>query len=186
MKRIFDLAVSATGLLLVGWLILILIVAVRLTSPGPGLFLQERVGRRQELFRCCKLRTMAVDTPHVATHLAPAAGITPLGRWLRRVKLDELPQLWNVLKGEMSLVGPRPCLPVQVELIAARQERGVFALRPGITGRAQILGVDMSDPERLARIDAEYAASMSFPGDLRLLALTVFGAGRGDRVRGRV
>ncbi|MBB4001099.1 sugar transferase [Aurantimonas endophytica] len=182
MKRLFDFTVSAAGLLLFGWLILVLVVVIRLSSPGPGLFLQERVGRGQQRFRCCKLRTMAEGTPHVATHHAQAASITRLGRWLRRVKLDELPQLWNVLKGEMSLVGPRPCLPVQAELIAARERRGVFALRPGITGRAQVLGVDMSDPERLARIDAEYAASRSFAGDLRLLVQTFIGAGRGDRV----
>jgi O-antigen biosynthesis protein WbqP len=183
MKRAFDLAVSTTGLLLAGWLILVLVVVIRLTSPGPGLFRQERVGRRQERFRCWKLRTMAIDTPSVGSHLAPPGSITPLGRWLRRIKLDELPQLWNVFKGEMSLVGPRPCLPEQIELIAARERRGVFALRPGITGKAQILGVDMSDPERLARIDAEYAASRSFLADVRILAQTLFGAGRGDRVK---
>ncbi|UIJ70230.1 sugar transferase [Aurantimonas sp. HBX-1] len=182
MKRLFDFAVSAAALVVLGWLILALVVLIRLTSPGPGLFLQERVGRGRKIFRCCKLRTMAEGTPHVATHHATAASITGLGRRLRRVKLDELPQLWNVLKGEMSLVGPRPCLPVQAELIAARERRGVFALRPGITGRAQVMGVDMSDPERLAQIDAEYAASQSFFGDLKLLAQTFFGAGRGDRV----
>ncbi|NDV86919.1 sugar transferase [Aurantimonas aggregata] len=182
MKRLFDFTVSAIGLLVLGWLILVLVIAIRLTSPGPGLFWQDRIGRGQKPFRCCKLRTMAEGTPHVATHQAAAASITRLGRWLRRVKLDELPQLWNVLKGEMSLVGPRPCLPVQAELIAARERRGVFALRPGITGRAQVLSVDMSDPERLARIDAEYAASRTFAGDVRLLAQTFIGAGRGDRV----
>jgi len=109
--------------------------------------------------------------------------VTPLGRWLRRLKLDELPQLWNVLRGDMSLVGPRPCLPSQTELIAERRARGVYALRPGITGVAQVAGVDMSDPPRLAALDATYLATVSAAADLRLLLATVRGAGRGDRIR---
>jgi O-antigen biosynthesis protein WbqP len=109
--------------------------------------------------------------------------VTPAGRWLRRSKLDELPQLWNVLRGEMSFVGPRPCLPSQVELVAARRARGLYAIRPGITGVAQVAGLDMSDPQRLAAADAEYLETMSLRTDLRLMLMTAFGAGKGDRVR---
>ena len=105
-------------------------------------------------------------TLSAASHETPASAVTPLGRRLRALKLDELPQLWNVLKGEMSLVGPRPCLPSQTVLVDEREKRGVLAIRPGITGKAQVMGVDMSDPARLAEIDASYAAEPSFLGDL--------------------
>lgn len=183
MKRTFDLLGAAIGLLLAGPLILALVVAIRKGSDGPGIFTQERVGRHGRVFRCHKLRTMRSGTPDVPTHMAAAAQITSIGAFLRRTKLDELPQLWNVLKGEMSFVGPRPCLPSQTELIAERNKRGVLALRPGITGLAQVNGVDMSHPVMLAEMDAQYLRERSFTGDLRLIYQTVFGAGRGDRVR---
>ena len=183
MKRAIDLLASAAGLLLLGWLIGLLVLAVRLTSPGPGLFAQTRVGRGERAFTCYKLRSMHLATPHAATHETAASAVTGLGRWLRRLKLDELPQLWNVLRGEMSLVGPRPCLPSQHALIAERRARGVFALRPGITGLAQVRGIDMSDPERLAKVDADYAAQVSLRLDLALLVRTVLGGGSGDRIR---
>ncbi len=134
-------------------------------------------------FLLVKFRTMRPDTASVATHLAQASSITRLGRFLRRTKLDELPQLWNVLKGEMSLVGPRPCLVSQVELIAAREARGVFAVRPGITGLAQVNGIDMSDPERLAKMDSEMIGSLNLRDYFRYLVLTVTGKGSGDRIR---
>jgi O-antigen biosynthesis protein WbqP len=126
---------------------------------------------------------MYLNTGDAPSHETKASAITPVGHFLRRTKLDELPQLWNILKGEMSFVGPRPCLPSQVELIAARRRRGVYAIRPGITGVAQVAGVDMSDPERLAKLDAVYLAEYSLMTDLRLIMATLFGAGRGDRVR---
>jgi len=127
---------------------------------------------------------MYVGTASVPTHEVSASRITPIGRFLRRTKLDELPQLWNVVKGEMSLVGPRPCLPDQTALVEARQRWGVAALRPGITGLAQLRGIDMADPARLAEIDAEYLASASLPADLEILIGTVLsGEARGDRAR---
>ena len=181
-KRAFDIVMSALGLILAGWLIVVLALAIRLGSPGPGLFAQERVGRHGRPFVCYKLRTMYRETRSAASHHTAAASVTALGKWLRRFKLDELPQLWNVLKGEMSLVGPRPCLPIQTELIEARRRLGVLEVRPGITGLAQVRGVDMSEPERLARIDADYARRRSFAGDLLLILRTVVGGGRGDRV----
>lgn len=184
MKRLFDLLASLGGLLLLGWLILLLAWRIRRDTPGPGIFRQERVGRDGRVFTCLKLRTMGRDTASAASHDTPLSAVTPLGARLRRLKLDELPQLVNVLRGDMSLVGPRPCLPMQRELVEARRRRGVLALRPGITGLAQVQGIDMRDPERLAAVDAEYLATRSFTGDLALILRTVAGGGRGDRVRG--
>jgi lipopolysaccharide/colanic/teichoic acid biosynthesis glycosyltransferase len=148
------------------------------------LFHQQRVGRYQQLFKLVKFRTMRPDTASVATHLANVSAVTGFGRFLRRTKLDELPQLWNVLKGDMSLVGPRPCLFNQEELIAERARRGVFNARPGVTGLAQIQGIDMSTPELLAKIDAEMLKSLTVFDYLRFIFLTVLGKGAGDRVRG--
>ena len=183
MKRCFDVLLSAMGFVSLGWLILLLIALVRLTSSGPGIFAQERVGRHREIFLCYKLRTMYLATPPAATHEVKSSAVTGLGRWLRRLKLDELPQLWNVLKGEMSLVGPRPCLPIQTELVDERSKLGVFEVRPGITGLAQVLGVDMSDPRRLAEIDEDYVRSRTLAGDVVLILKTLVGGGSGDRVR---
>ncbi len=126
---------------------------------------------------------MRLNTGSVATHLADAAAVTRFGQFLRKFKLDELAQLWNVLKGDVSLVGPRPCLVSQVELIAAREARGVFAVRPGITGLAQVNGIDMSDPERLAEMDSEMIGSLNLRDYFRYLVLTVTGKGSGDRIR---
>jgi O-antigen biosynthesis protein WbqP len=183
LKRAFDCVAGAVGLVALSWLILLLGVIIRLTSKGPAIFAQTRVGHREALFTCYKLRTMYVDTPTEATHNTSVSSVTPIGRLLRRLKLDELPQLWNVTKGEMSLVGPRPCLPLQMELIAERRRLGVFAVRPGITGLAQVRGIDMSDPLRLAEVDAEYVARRGVAYDLRLIMQTIVGAGGGDRVR---
>ncbi|MDN2566848.1 sugar transferase [Aquibium sp. A9E412] len=182
MKRAFDLVAAAAGLALAAPLIAVLVLLVRLESPGPGLFVQTRVGRAGRPFRCRKLRTMRAGTAAVPTHEAPADAVTRLGRMLRRSKLDELPQLWNVLVGEMSFVGPRPSLTSQGVLIAERRRRGVLALRPGITGLAQVHGIDMSDPRRLAEVDARYLAERSLALDLRILAATLFG-GRAPGLR---
>jgi len=156
-----------------------------LLDTGAPLFRQTRVGRYQRPFVLLKFRTMRPDTPHVASHMADASAITPLGRFLRRSKLDELPQLWNVLTGDMSLVGPRPCLPSQKELIEERAKRKVFDARPGITGLAQINGVDMSTPEKLAQMDAEMLSTLGFGAYCHLVFLTALGKGRGDRVRSK-
>ncbi|WP_062112352.1 sugar transferase [Aureimonas sp. AU40] len=183
MKRVFDILASLAGLLALGWLIGLLVILVRRDSAGPGLFAQERVGRHGRTFICYKLRTMRQGTASVATHEMSASAVTPLGENLRRWKLDELPQLWNVLRGDMSFVGPRPCLPIQHEVIEERQKRGVLALRPGITGLAQVSDIDMSTPVRLAEADAAYLAQRTFVGDLVLILKTVTGSGQGDHVR---
>jgi O-antigen biosynthesis protein WbqP len=179
-KRAVDLAISLPLLLAAAPLCLLLMLAIRWESRGNPLFIQVRVGRARKRFRMFKLRTMAQGTPDVASHEAPPASVTRLGAVLRKLKLDELPQLVNVIAGSMSLVGPRPCLPSQQELIDARERRGLFALRPGVTGPAQVVGVDMSEPERLATVEAEYFARASLAGDLDLIVRTARGGGRGD------
>lgn len=183
MKRAVDLCLALLGLPLAAPVMLVCMVAIRLTSPGPVILRQTRIGRHEQPFTCLKLRTMHAQTRDAPSHETPASAVTPIGAWLRRLKLDELPQLFNIIRGEMSFVGPRPCLPTQVELIAARRERGLYALRPGITGVAQVAGIDMSDPERLAEADAAYLQTGSSLLDLKLILATLTGAGRGDRVR---
>lgn len=180
--RGFDIVFSLTGLVL-GLPVFALVALGCLFDTGSPLFRQVRVGRNQAPFVLVKFRTMRPCTAQVATHLADPSQVTRWGRLLRASKLDELPQLWNVLKGEMSLVGPRPCLPTQSELIAERARRGVFAVRPGITGLAQIQGIDMSDPVRLAETDARMLARLGLASYFRYLVLTALGGGMGDRVR---
>jgi len=181
MIRVLDILLSASGLLLLSPMLLLLGL-LGLFDTGSPLFCQVRVGRKQQSFILIKFRTMRPGAVSIATHLADPQAITTLGRWLRRTKLDELPQLWNVLRGEMSLVGPRPCLFSQNKLIAERAVRGVFAVRPGITGLAQIKGIDMSTPELLAQTDAEMIASFSLRHYFRYILLTLLGKGSGDRV----
>ena len=182
MTRIFDILFSFFGLLFLSPLLLVLWSIAWFDNRSP-LFRQQRVGRYQAPFVLVKFRTMRPDTASVATHLADASAITPFGRFLRRTKLDELPQLWNVLWGDMRLVGPRPCLFNQRELIAQRAALGVFRARPGITGLAQIQGIDMSTPELLAKTDAQMLASLGLVDYFRYIVLTVLGKGAGDRVR---
>ncbi|MEM7603186.1 MAG: sugar transferase [Verrucomicrobiota bacterium] len=183
MKRVLEALISLLGLMVTSPLMIALIPIIRLTSAGPAFFCQERVGRQRKTFICYKLRTMADGTPQAGTHEVSAASVTPIGRFLRKTKLDELPQLWNVLLGEMSLVGPRPCLPSQQDLIEEREKRGVFGVLPGITGLGQVRGIDMSVPHRLAECDAEYVENQSLWLDFRLIIQTVLGAGREDRVK---
>jgi lipopolysaccharide/colanic/teichoic acid biosynthesis glycosyltransferase len=183
MIRALDVLLSSLGLIFLSPALFLLLLIGWFDNRSP-LFLQTRVGRFQQGFVLIKFRTMRPDTASVATHLADASKVTRLGRFMRRTKLDELPQLWNVLKGDMSLVGPRPCLINQDELISERAKRGVFKARPGITGLAQIRGIDMSMPQLLAKIDAEMVDSLTAFNYFRLIALTVLGRGTGDRVRG--
>lgn len=182
MLRVCDLVLAVCGLVFSAPLLLVIYVLGQ-RDGGSALFFQTRVGQNGRPFTLVKFRTMRPGTTSVATHLADAAAITKLGHFLRRSKIDELPQLWNVLRGQMSLVGPRPCLPTQHELIAARQALGVLAARPGITGLAQVQGIDMSQPRRLAEIDAQMLRNMNLGLYLCLLMQTVRGAGAGDRVR---
>lgn len=182
MTRVFDIVLSLAGLVL-GSAVFVLLWALGWMDTKSPLFRQERVGRHQKPFTLVKFRTMRLDTASVATHLADASAVTKLGHFLRRSKLDELPQLWNVLKGEMSLVGPRPCLFNQTELIEERAARGVFAARPGITGLAQINGIDMSTPRLLAETDAQMLRELGLATYFSYIFKTVTGAGRGDRIR---
>ena len=183
MIRFFDFLFSATGLLLLLPLLVVVSVIGWFETRSP-LFRQERVGRHHEAFMLVKFRTMRQDTASVATHLADASAITPFGRFLRRTKLDELPQLWNVLTGEMSLVGPRPCLFNQEELIKERAERNVFDVRPGITGLAQVNDIDMSTPRLLAETDASMINELTMGQYFSYIFQTVLGKGRGDRISG--
>jgi O-antigen biosynthesis protein WbqP len=178
-----DVAGALAGLVVLSPVLLLLAAAVRLESPGPALFWSRRVGRDNRLFRMPKFRTMRVGAPNVATHLLgdPDQWVTPLGRLLRRTSLDELPQLWCVLTGDMSLVGPRPALFNQDDLVALRTAGGVHRLRPGLTGWAQINGRDeLPIPQKVA-LDCEYLRRRSLAFDLRILAATARAAvsGRG-------
>ena len=181
MIRILDFVFSLLGLLF-GFPILLAIYIIGLFDTGSPVFRQERVGRNKKPFILVKFRTMSVDTLSVASHLASTASITKMGVFLRKTKLDELPQLWNVLKGEMSLVGPRPGLFNQEELTAARDSLGVFGVRPGITGLAQVNDIDMSTPELLANTDAKMIRESSLVNYFKFILQTVTGKGSGDRV----
>ena len=182
MIRLFDFVFALLGLLLTGPIMLI-IVLIGLFDTGSPVFMQTRVGLHKKPFTLIKLRTMRRNTASVASHLASASSITPWGSFLRRTKLDELPQLWNVLKGEMSLVGPRPGLFNQEELTLARDNAGVFKVIPGITGLAQVNHIDMSTPELLAETDAKMIAEMSVSSYFRYIFQTIAGKGSGDRVK---
>lgn len=184
MIRLFDFSFSLLGLVF-GLPVLLILWVIGFFDTGSPLFRQQRVGRNRKPFTLVKFRTMKKDTASVASHLASADAITPFGHFLRRTKLDELPQLWNVLKGEMSLVGPRPCLFNQEELIAERERRGVLAARPGITGLAQVNDIDMSTPELLAETDQKMLASLSVGAYFKYIFMTVAGKGAGDRVPGK-
>lgn len=179
--RLLDVVFAGLGLLVLWPVMLVLCALVWLDTRSP-LFRQERLGRYQRPFVLVKLRTMRLGTASVASHLASTSAITPLGALLRRTKLDELPQLWNVLLGDMSLVGPRPGLLNQYELTSARAAHGVFAFRPGITGLAQVNGIDMSTPELLAKTDATMLRELGVRNYFLYIALTVLGKGSGDAV----
>lgn len=181
MLRTLDFLFSLLGLVF-GSPVLIAIYLIGLLDTGSPVFRQERVGRNKKPFTLVKFRTMSVDTVSVASHLASTASITKMGGFLRKTKLDELPQLWNVLKGEMSLVGPRPGLFNQEELTAARESKGVFDVRPGITGLAQVNDIDMSTPELLAKTDAKMISELSLVNYFKYILQTVTGKGSGDRI----
>ena len=184
-KRAFDILAALAGLILLSPLLAGIALAVRLDSPGPALHWSSRVGRFNAIFKMPKFRTMRIGAPNVATHLLPDpdAWITPLGRFLRRSSLDELPQLWSVLVGHMSLVGPRPALFNQDDLVALRSAAGVDTLRPGVTGWAQINGRDDLPVPEKATLDAEYLARQGLILDLKIILTTAATAffGRGVR-----
>ncbi len=179
---ILDRCMAFIGLLL-AFPVLAVVIIIGLFDTGSPIFIQERVGLNKRPFKLIKFRTMSVDTKSVASHLASTASITKLGSFLRKTKIDELPQLINVLKGEMSLVGPRPNLFNQEELIKERENRGVYDVLPGVTGLAQVQNIDMSTPELLAKTDKQMIESLTVKKYLNYLVLTVFGSGFGDAVK---
>ena len=182
LQRPLDIMFSATGLIVASPL-LIGATAIGYLDTGSPLFIQERVGKDQKPFKLIKFRTMKLDTASVASHLADNSSITKLGKVLRKTKLDELPQLINVLKGEMSLVGPRPNLFNQSDLIEARERMGVYKVLPGITGLAQLSGIDMSTPERLAKKDKEMIDTINLKNYFSYILSTALGKGSGDAVK---
>jgi lipopolysaccharide/colanic/teichoic acid biosynthesis glycosyltransferase len=179
--RVIDFIAALFGLFFTMPFLVILYV-IGLFDTGSPIFSQERVGRNKKPFNLIKFRTMTVGTASVASHLASSASITKFGNFLRKTKLDELPQLWNVFKGEMSLVGPRPNLFNQGELIAERESRGVYNVRPGITGLAQVNEIDMSSPELLAITDEKMISTLTLGLYFKYILQTITGSGRGDRV----
>lgn len=176
MKRLLDLSLALMLSLLLALPIALIALAIRLTSAGPAVYWSNRVGRDNKIFRMPKFRSMRTDTPAVATHLLqnPEQYITPVGKFLRKTSLDELPQLWSILVGDMSFVGPRPALYNQDDLIALRTERGVHTLVPGLTGWAQINGRDELPIPQKVEFDAQYLQRRSFWFDLRIMALTAW------------
>ena len=184
MKRLFDLFVALVAAVFLALPIVFVALAVRLTSPGPALYWSDRVGRHNRIFRMPKFRSMRVGTPAVATHLLsdPKAHLTPIGSFLRKSSLDELPQLWSILVGDMSFVGPRPALFNQHDLIQLRTQKNVHALVPGLTGWAQVNGRDeLPIPQKVA-LDAEYLQRQGFWFDIQILWLTFLKVVKSDGV----
>lgn len=182
MIRLLDFVAAFLGLLLL-WPILLFVTIIGLFDTGSPIFVQERVGRNKKPFKLIKFRTMSVETKSVASHLASNASITKMGAFLRKTKIDELPQLINVLKGEMSLVGPRPNLFNQHELIQERDAQGVYDVLPGITGLAQVQNIDMSTPKLLAETDKQMIDSLNLKDYFKYIMMTVAGSGSGDAVK---
>jgi lipopolysaccharide/colanic/teichoic acid biosynthesis glycosyltransferase len=180
--RIIDFLAATFGLILLSPLILVITIILFFEHRKP-FFVQQRVGKDQKPFTLIKFRSMSPKASNLPTHEISADLITKTGKFIRATKLDELPQLWNVLKGEMSLVGPRPCLPTQEELISERALRGVFSLRPGITGPAQVQNIDMSTPKKLAEEDSKMVNNLKVGDYFKFVLMTVSGSGQGDKVR---
>ncbi|MGO2182507.1 MAG: sugar transferase [Pseudoalteromonas nigrifaciens] len=182
MIRTIDFLVACLGLFFL-CPVLLLVTIFGFFDTGSPIFIQERVGRNKKPFRLIKFRTMSVETKSVASHLASDASITKLGSFLRKTKIDELPQLINVVKGEMSLVGPRPNLFNQEELIRERDVRGVYDVLPGVTGLAQVQNIDMSTPELLAKTDKQMIDTLTIKGYFKYIIMTATGSGSGDAVK---
>ncbi|MBM7072108.1 sugar transferase [Shewanella sp. 202IG2-18] len=182
MIRVLDFLAAFFGLVLL-WPILLFVTIIGMFDTGSPIFIQTRVGRNKKPFKLIKFRTMSVETKSVASHLASKASITKLGNFLRKTKLDELPQLINVVKGEMSLVGPRPNLFNQEELIKERESREIYNFRPGITGLAQVQNIDMSTPALLAKTDKQMIDNMNITNYFKYIMMTVTGSGSGDAVK---
>lgn len=185
MKRIFDLISSLVGIIVLSPIILIVAIVIKITSPGPILFSQRRIGKDNKEFKIYKFRTMKIDTPNLPTHLLekPEQWITPVGKFLRKTSLDELPQLWNILNGEMSVVGPRPALYNQKDLITLRTEKKIHKLVPGLTGWAQINGRDELPIPKKVQLDEEYLKRKSFFFDIKIIFMTVFKVAKSEGIK---
>lgn len=186
MKREIDFVLALLGLIILSPLYLVIIIAIKLDSKGPVLFKQERMAQNKQTFKIYKFRTMRTDTPHnMPTHMLAHADsfITPVGKFLRKTSLDELPQLLNILKGEMSIIGPRPCLMNQKDLIVARDEYGANDVKPGLTGLAQISGRDELPIPVKARYDGDYCQKITFVGDVKLFFETITSVLKHDGVK---
>ena len=182
MIRLVDFIAALIGIIVLSPFILLIAIILYLEHRKP-FFIQKRVGKNMVEFTLIKFRSMSPKAANLPTHEISADLITRTGKFIRATKLDELPQLWNVLKGEMSLVGPRPCLPTQEELIKERLALGVFRLRPGITGTAQVKNIDMSTPKKLALEDSQMVDNLTFGSYIKYVLMTVTGSGQGDKVR---
>ncbi|MCL1139570.1 sugar transferase [Shewanella pneumatophori] len=182
MIRLIDFLAAFVGLLLL-WPVLLIVTVIGMFDTGSPIFVQTRVGKNKKAFKLIKFRTMSVETKSVASHLASNSSITKLGNFLRKTKIDELPQLINVIKGEMSLVGPRPNLFNQEELIKERDALGVYDVLPGVTGLAQVQNIDMSTPALLAKTDKQMIDSLSIKDYFKYIMMTVTGSGSGDAVK---
>jgi lipopolysaccharide/colanic/teichoic acid biosynthesis glycosyltransferase len=182
MIRLIDFLAAFFGLLLL-WPILLIVTIIGLFDTGSPIFIQTRVGKNKKPFKLIKFRTMSVETKSVASHLASNASVTKLGAFLRKTKIDELPQLINVVKGEMSLVGPRPNLFNQKELIKERDALGVYDVLPGVTGLAQVQNIDMSTPALLAKTDKQMIDTINIKNYFKYILMTVTGSGSGDAVK---
>ena len=185
LKRVFDFFMSLIAIIILSPVILIVALAVKFTSPGPMLFKQRRIGKDNVEFEIYKFRTMRIDTPNVPTHLLenPDQWITPVGKFLRKTSLDELPQLFNILKGEMSIVGPRPALYNQIDLKEMRTEAGVHKLVPGLTGWAQINGRDEIPLSLKVKLDKEYLEKKNFLFDIKIIFMTVLSVIKSEGVQ---
>lgn len=185
MKRLFDLLMSLVAVTILFLPMLILALLVKLTSSGPVLYWSDRVGKNNVIFKMPKFRTMRIDTPVVATHLLgdPDRWLTPIGKFLRRSSLDELPQIFNILMGEMSIVGPRPALYNQDDLIALRTQRGIHLLIPGLTGWAQINGRDELPISVKVNFDEYYLSNRSFILDVRIIFMTIIKVLRSEGIK---
>ncbi|MGI2153092.1 sugar transferase [Shewanella oncorhynchi] len=182
MIRLIDFLAALFGLLLL-WPVLFIVTIIGMFDTGSPIFVQTRVGKNKKAFKLIKFRTMSIETKSVASHLANNASITKLGNFLRKTKIDELPQLINVIKGDMSLVGPRPNLFNQEELIAEREALGVYDVLPGVTGLAQVQNIDMSTPKLLAETDKQMIDTLNIKNYFKYILMTVTGSGSGDAVK---
>lgn len=182
-KRSIDIGFSLAIILFFWWLMFIIWCMIKLTSKGPAIFAQKRIGNYGAEFTCYKFRTMYLDTKEAGTHEITSDNIMKIGKILRKLKLDELPQIWNILCNQMSLVGPRPCLPSQTLLRNLRENKNIYSMKAGLTGLAQIQGIDMSKPDQLTDIEAQYLAVRTNVLDMQILIKTFLGSGQGDKVK---